>query len=124
MSEYEGRYEAQASSSQESETKPKKAKPLFVRIINKLSNPKEVSKYLAVHCADQSINLLSWWRDNEEQYPLLSKVARDYLSYSSTGVASERIFSIGGLAISKTRNRLHPQTVRELLTLKSWKNLA
>jgi hypothetical protein len=127
VTEYEEEHEI-SPSSQESETQPKKAKPLFVRIFNKINksndlNIKEVSKYLGIHCADQSVNILSWWRENEVTYPLLAKVARDYLSSSATGVASERTFSIGGLTISKTRARLHPQTVRELLTLKSWKDL-
>jgi hypothetical protein len=47
-------------------------------------------------------------------------MARDYLTIQATSVPSEQAFSIAGNTISKTRNRLLPETARACLCLKSW----
>lgn len=52
-------------------------------------------------------------------------MARDYLTVQATSVASEQAFSIARNTITKTRNRLLPETARACLCVKSWmdKNL-
>ena len=47
-------------------------------------------------------------------------VIQHLLIIQVTSVPSERAFSISGLTISKTRNRLDPETARASLCLKSW----
>ncbi|PCH37302.1 HAT dimerization, partial [Wolfiporia cocos MD-104 SS10] len=44
------------------------------------------------------------------QYPVLSRIARDYLSIQGSSVSSERAFSSGGRTGTKLRNQLTPET--------------
>jgi hypothetical protein len=47
-------------------------------------------------------------------------MARDYLTIQATSVPSEQAFPVAGNTISKTRNRLLPETARACLCMKSW----
>ena len=78
----------------------------------------ELDRYLALP-AEESDPLL-WWRVHEMEYPVVSKMARDYLSIQATSVPSEQAFSVAGNTISKTRNCLLPETARACLCMKSW----
>ena len=48
-------------------------------------------------------------------------MARRYLAIPATSAPVERTFSIGSNIISKSRNRLEPETVKRIVLLKSWK---
>ena len=48
-------------------------------------------------------------------------MARRYLAIPATSASIERIFSIGSNIITKSRNRLEPGTVKQIVLLKSWK---
>src|SRR6266498_578753 len=62
----------------------------------------ELDRYLNSP-VDNHTDSLVWWKFHEKDYPILSQIAKDYLAIQAT---SERAFSISGLTISKTRNRL------------------
>src|ERR1051326_4263391 len=80
----------------------------------------EISSYWNLASASDDIAPLDWWKAYETEYPLLSKVARDYLSIMATSVPCEQLFSVAGLTITKSRNRLTGKSARALLCLKSW----
>jgi len=65
-------------------------------------------------------NILHWWRDSSNKFPILSKIACDYLSIFPSSVSSERAFSTSGQTITKERCNLHTERTRELMCLKSW----
>jgi hypothetical protein len=69
-------------------------------------------------------NILDWLSKNQKGYPILSKIARDFLAVMPTSTASERAFSAVGRTISKIRNRLDPEMANELLSLASWKHIS
>ena len=48
-------------------------------------------------------------------------MARRYLAIPATSTSVKRTFSIGSNIISKSRNRLEPETVKRIVLLKSWK---
>ena len=48
-------------------------------------------------------------------------MARRYLAIPATSASIERIFSISSNIITKSQNRLEPDTVRQIVLLKSWK---
>ena len=59
--------------------------------------------------ADEDSDPLLWWKAHEKEYPVVSKMAQDYLSIQATSVPSEQAFSVAGNTISKTQNHLLPE---------------
>lgn len=53
------------------------------------------------------------------QYPILARMARDYLPIQGSATPSERAFSNASLTDSKQRNRLTPDMFQGLQNLKS-----
>ena len=87
-----------------------------------VSRQNELDKYLGEQPVtfDKKFNTLNFWKDNKEKYPILCKLAKDYLALQPTSVPSERSFSQGGLTVTKTRNRQTPESVKKVMCLKSW----
>ena len=83
------------------------------------TNSSELDRYLALQ-EDEEKDPLLWWQAHVKEFPIISDMARDYLTIQATSVPSEQAFSIAGNTISKTRNRLLPETARACLCLKSW----
>ena len=79
----------------------------------------ELNRYLEQQI-DEETEPLFWWQAHVNEFPILSNMARDYLTIQATSVASEQAFSIAGNAITKTQNRLLPETARACLCAKSW----
>lgn len=68
-------------------------------------------------------NPLEWWKDHAMEYPVLALMARHYLAIPATSVACESLFSVAGAIVTKQRNRLSPEHVKQLLFLKANKAL-
>lgn len=56
---------------------------------------------------------------NGIRFPILSRIARDYLAIQASSVPCERLFSMAGLIDTNRRNRLSPETFSALQTLRS-----
>ena len=65
-------------------------------------------------------NPLIWWKGVNGIYPQLSRMAKDTFAVPATGSGVEREFSISGMLVSKTRNRLNPTTISDLMQYKRW----
>src|ERR1043165_6984357 len=78
----------------------------------------EVVRYLSCPEEPRNVDPLVWWKDHGPSYPILSNLARKYLSIPSTSVPSERLFSDAGNHISAKRTRLAPDLVDRILFLK------
>jgi len=63
---------------------------------------------------------LNWWKTNSHRFPILTVLARRYLAIPVTLASIESIFNIRGNIIIKLRSSLQPETVKELILLKSW----
>jgi hypothetical protein len=65
-------------------------------------------------------DILAWWKNQTDEYPLLSKIARDLLAVQVSTVASESAFSAGGRVVDPFRSRLEPEMVEALICMKDW----
>jgi len=68
----------------------------------------------------EEFDVLRWWKRNQDQYPILAKMARDFLAIPLSTVASESIFSTAGMVIDKYRSSLSSETVEALICAKDW----
>ena len=105
-------------------TLTRSSRDYFLNLLNQNNIHQEVShdeldRYLNSP-VDSNTDSLIWWKTHDKDYPILSKIAKDYLTIQATSVLSERAFSISGLTISKTRNRLDPETARAIICMKNW----
>lgn len=82
--------------------------------------PNEFSQYLALKREKAVKDPLKWWQNSHSIFPKASKMARDVFAVSATGAGVEREFSIAGRVVTKQRNRLNPQTIRDLMQYKRW----
>ena len=87
------------------------------------SQRNEIDEYLIINVEPSNINPCEWWRDHKSQYPILTKIARDYICIPSTSVPSEQAFSKSGELISKKRNRLGDNAIEACMCLNSWVQL-
>ncbi|WAR27086.1 ZBED1-like protein [Mya arenaria] len=76
----------------------------------------EVSRYLGTK-VDPGQTVLGWWRDHEESFPRLSKLAKKYLCCQASSVSSERVFSLAGQVVSKKRCRMNPDLIDQTIFL-------
>ncbi len=75
---------------------------------------------LRINKSSQNFDVLSWWKNQQDTYPILSLVARDVLAMQVSTVASELAFSAGGRVIDPFRSRLDPEMVEALICTKDW----
>ncbi|GKE20411.1 zinc finger BED domain-containing protein RICESLEEPER 2-like protein, partial [Tanacetum coccineum] len=69
---------------------------------------------------DEKFDVLGWWKQNSEKFPILSPVARHVLAMPISTVASESAFSTGGRVIDKFRSSLTPKTAEALICTQDW----
>jgi len=82
----------------------------------------ELDKYMAdapLRISGQ-FDILAWWKNQVDEYPILSQIARDLLAVQVSTVASESAFSAGGRVIDPFRSRLDPEMVEALVCTKDW----
>ena len=60
----------------------------------------------------------TWWSQHKARFPLLSRLARRYLSATATSVPSERLFSLAGNVYEEYKNRILPEHAETLLFAK------
>ena len=78
----------------------------------------ELARYLSMPNAAGNVDPLRWWRDRQDELPMLAILANKYLCLSATSVPSERLFSDVGNHITSKRNRLTSSVISNLLFLK------
>jgi hypothetical protein len=68
----------------------------------------------------ETFDVLKWWKRNIENYPVLAKMARDFLAILLSFVASESTFSTASMVIDQHRSSLNPETAEGLICSKDW----
>ena len=77
----------------------------------------EVERYFSsVISLPEEVDPITFWIDNEANYPLLSSLAIDMLYIPASSAPVERTFSVAGESTSGKRNRLSDRNLeREVL---------
>ena len=79
----------------------------------------EVDRYLSEPVINyKDGDPFTWWSQHKARFPLLSRLARRYLSATATSVPSERLFSLAGNVYEEHRNRILPEHAETLLFIK------
>ncbi|XP_057193820.1 E3 SUMO-protein ligase ZBED1-like [Triplophysa rosa] len=84
---------------------------------SRVRSDNELTCYLQEDPIDSNANPLSWWRENQGRFPMLSKVARKYMCICATSTPSERVFSAAGNIVTPIRSSLTPHKVNTLVFL-------
>jgi hypothetical protein len=82
------------------------------------SSSDEISEYLKEGEIEFNCSPFDWWNYKKSKYPLLAKLARQYLSVSATSTPSERLFSHAGNLLTAKRSRLDLELFKRMLFLK------
>lgn len=77
----------------------------------------ELLMYLQYPQLEIETSPLIWWKKECIHLPMLSSLARKFLSICATSVASERTFSTGGNIVTSKRSCLKPHMVDQLVFL-------
>lgn len=80
----------------------------------------EIAQYLATPRVSEEVSILDWWRANELTFPNLARMARDILCIMPSSVPVERLFSDAGKILRPERCCLKDNTLKMLLSIKSW----
>lgn len=97
---------------------------LFAHIYKRSQKSKvstEIEKYLSFPLSSpKTSDLLKYWKAQEDELPVLSQMARDFLSIQATSVPVERDNSAGADVVTPNRCSLLAPTIQATMCLKSW----
>ena len=80
----------------------------------------EVERYLGMAIIDFKVgDPFLWWSQHSQEFPILSKLARRFLSAPATSVPSERLFSAAENIHNDKRNRIMSELSEELLLIQN-----
>lgn len=93
----------------------------FLEKENSIDDKSDLDKYLEDDIVKiKDFNILTWWKDSSERYPILSGIATNVLAIPTSTVASESVFSTGGRILDCYRSSLSPKTVEALICSQQW----
>ncbi|GJZ75508.1 zinc finger BED domain-containing protein RICESLEEPER 2-like protein [Tanacetum coccineum] len=85
----------------------------------------ELDRYLneATVKYDDDFDILLWWKNNTETFPVLSKIAKDVLAIPLSAVGSESAFKAKfGKLVDDFRSSLSPSIVEALVCAEDWRD--
>ena len=83
----------------------------------------ELQNYLTTafeYLDSENFDVLTWWRDHEQRFPILAQLAKQVLSMPVSTVAVEQEFSDSGNTITDHRTSLYPETIEVLICNQDW----
>ena len=78
----------------------------------------ETELYLRMPAVPAKTDVLEWWRINQDKFPNVAKMVRQYLGVPALSATVERFFSGAGLAFCDLRQRMAEGTLEALLWAK------
>jgi hypothetical protein len=83
-----------------------------------LDTETEFTRYLKLPVMPREANIHHFWKAKQFEFPIISKIAGDFLAIPATSAPSECVFSIGSDVVTKKRNRLTGDLVWMIMCLK------
>lgn len=80
----------------------------------------ELQRYQADDSADDDEDLLQWWINNQERYPVLKDLAFTLLAAPASTAADERLFSFAGNVVNEQRPHTQQELAQAVQCLRSW----
>jgi hypothetical protein len=82
----------------------------------------ELEKYMAYPPLRLSgqFNILAWWKNKADEYPILSTITHDLLVVQMSIIASESALRAGGRVVDPFRRCLDPEMFEALICMKDW----
>lgn len=74
----------------------------------------EVTNYMTMRSGSSEAEPLAFWQQHSQQFPMLSQLAKLYLSMSSASVPVEAMFSTTGLILNGKRCMLGPDKLNRI----------
>ena len=78
----------------------------------------ELNAYMRVQQVTNDTDPLIWWKQHQEEFPRLARMARQYLAVPASSASPERLFSSVGLVKSDLRGRLLDTTLIDVMWAK------
>ena len=75
----------------------------------------ELNAYTRVHQVPLDTDPLMWWKQHVQEFPRLTRMARQDLAVTATSASPERLFSSVGLVKSDFRGRLLDTTLIDVM---------
>ena len=116
-----------SSTQEDRETEKKDADVIYKNLLKRkrsstqgpaANTEEEYVRYFNAPLAEPGSNVLAFWKANEYNYPVLSMMAKDYLTIQASSVPSERAFSSGTDLVTPNRCSLGGKTIEMAQFLK------
>jgi len=78
----------------------------------------EIDMYCQDAVLPKDADILSFWRNQRKKYPILSRLARKFLSIPAASATSERVFSTAGNIVTPRRTSLGVDNIEMLVFMK------
>ena len=108
-----------SSTNIDDENKGKKVFTVFANLKKKVSwVDDEVCLYLQLEEIDLEVNPFTWWYERREKFPILSFLAKKYLTVYACSTASKRLFSDAGNLLTAKKAKIDLRLFKKLMFLK------
>ena len=94
----------------------KQASSIFEEQLSPLG--KEMKSFELLPDENLGTDMLEWWKNHRDMFPLLSFLARVVFAVPAASSKSERVFSAAGSVLTCRRSQLNPDKVEDILTIK------
>ena len=78
---------------------------------------KECLSYEELPDASSDVEQLQWWKNHQEQFPLLAHMVRVVFAVTVASSKSERVFSVAGRTVTAQRASMNPEKVEDMVTV-------
>jgi hypothetical protein len=82
---------------------------------DRIADSNEVKDYMSMPSVPLDTDPLQWWREHQQRFPVLARVARRFLCIPASSAPAERVWSTAGNTITEKRARLSDETVENLI---------